>query len=520
MSAPMTSCLSRTRPFVCGFLCLFLIWFKAYAVDPISWQLPPQDISVADQPLMRDNFDMNNLGQAAVIYRDNVSPNDIKIAIKDKGGAWMQTLPAGNTTSTSMSLNIGINNQGNLLAVWSKSNDLYYATANFDDLMLGGSWTITPVTITGSINVIQSFDFNNAGEAIIFRSPPGTPHVFNGTSWDNTDNAITFGTAHRPTAAINNSGQIIAIWADGDTGPLRYRTRTVGGSWSAEETLTSANISTSSQTLSLNNSGQAVASWVDDTSGNMRIATFTFGDASWTVLSEASTVNKYSVRALINDNGRIASSWYDGSDLQARTGPFATPLANGTQLSTKFGYVGALRDDGIAVFVLTTSAPGTGYGVTYGRISAVTFDASDLSFSAETLLSVVDVEVFFSKTFFFKAATNNRGDWLVLWMRNSDQMLKTSYSSPTILSVSGKQITARYATCKEHINCLYLSVSTNENLSFFRIYRDDHLIGTFGVSEVLEFDDRERKKELPHRYTIEAINQGGSVCATTTFVFP
>jgi hypothetical protein len=245
------------------------------------------------------------------------------------------------------------------------------------------------------------------------------------------------------------------------------------------------------------------------------VATFTFGDASWTVLSEDSTVNNFSIRALINDNGQIVSSWYDGSDLQVRTGPFANPLANGTQLSTKFGYVGALNDNGIAAFVLTTSnAPSK-----CGPISAVTFDASDLSFSTETLLSGVDVTTFFSKTFFFKAVTNKIGDWLVLWMRDSDQMLQTAYSG-TILSVGGKQVTARYATCKEHINRLYLSVSTNELLSFYRIYRDGNLISTVEASQVLEFDDREQKKKLPHSYTIEAVNKDGSVCATTTIIIP
>ena len=516
MRAPMTSCLNRVKLFVCGFLCLSFMLFKTYAVDPIPWQLPPQDIAVSDNLLMPHNFDMNNLGQAAVIYRD---PSEkVRIAIKDKGGAWIQAPLPTDHLCFSFSLHIGINNQSNLLAVWDRGGGvLKYATANFNDLMLGGTWTIYSQTIAGILE-IQSFDFNNEGKAIIFRSygSNGVAHVFDGSSWDTS---ADFGKTSRPTAAINNSGQIIAIWAD--FGILKYRTRTVDVTWSPVGDLSGVTISPSSQTLSLNNSGQAVASWVDDTSGNMRIATFTFDDTSWTVLSEASTVNKYSIRALINDNGQIVSSWHDGFDLQVRTGPFATPLANGTQrLNSDFGYVGALRDDGIAVFVLTTSAPPGPFGTTYGPISAVTFDASDLSFSAETSLSAVNVETFFSKTFFFKTVTNNRGDWLVLWMRNSDQMLKTSYSSPTILSVNRKQVTARYATCEEHINCLYLSVSTNENLSFFRIYRDDHLIGTFGVSEVLEFDDRERKKELPHRYTIEAINQGGSVCATTTFVFP
>ncbi len=509
--------LSRTKPIVWGLLCLSLMWVEAYAVTAIPWELPPQDISVSRKLLMPHSFDMNNLGQAAVSYFDSVT-FQLKIAIKDKEGAWVQTLPAGYTGSIN-SANIGINDQSNLLAVWSSGGSLYYATANFDDLMLAGSWTISSVAITGIVH-IQSFDFNNAGKAIIFRNAGGgllIAHVFNGTSWDNTINPEDFGSGNRPTATINNSGQILAIWS---ASGLKYRTRTVDGSWDDDnKVITDLAITASSQTLSFNNSGQAVASWRDSGSGNMRVATYdasdTFGDAAWSVLEEASTVDDASIRALINDNGQIISSWYDGSNLQVRTGPFATPLANGTQIPTKFGYVGALNENDIAAFVLTTSINISNAG----PLSAVTFDASDLSFSTETSLVAVNVDIFFQAAFIFKAATNTRGDWLVLWMLDSSGMLQTTYAyvPTTTISAEGEQVTVRYATCKEYVNRLHWSVVTTESLSFYRIYRDGQLIGT---SQVLEFNDREQKREVPRTYTIEAINQGGSVSGTTTVVVP
>lgn len=236
-----------------------------------GWATSGEDLSVASNDATLPRVAINNLGQAAVIWTWNAAIREIQSKTLTFGGNWSNSLEQlSNPTHNADEPEIGINNLGQVIAAWGQYDGTHYII-NFKTKSFDGNW-------------------------------PGVAEALSASGRN----------AELPEAGINDRGQVVVVWDRQDVGTgktvVQARTKTLGGSWSAVESLSDSTDDGKEAEVTINGQGQVVAVWrwgpTNLTSG-IQSKNYTFG-GSWSSPANLLTrVGQYATRPIValDDSG-------------------------------------------------------------------------------------------------------------------------------------------------------------------------------------------------------------------------
>jgi len=184
-------------------------------------------------------------GRAVVIWqRDEV----VEASVKDGGGAWQASDKISGPESREPE--IGMDSQGNALAIWSSSPEFGWRSAEVAGLPPGGTWT-------ESVTLSERLPAEGA----------------------------------QPNVEIDPQGQAMAIWmAGGSSGPVVEVARgTIEGDWESPNTISSSTAWARNAHIALDSAGNAVAVWRAATPRTMQAAIFDGTNPELSTVSIAST---------------------------------------------------------------------------------------------------------------------------------------------------------------------------------------------------------------------------------------
>ena len=169
-----------------------------------------------------------------------------------------------------------------------------------------------------------------------------------------------------PDVALNDSGQIVAVWI-GDS-KCRVSTATFGGNWSAPAILQSSSNTASSPSSLINDKGEALASWTEAVSSNQKsifVATLLTG-ANWSdplplALGKSVVGASFSICSMGHINAAIETSSSSGIQVYKASfgGNWTSPLKVGdpTCSQVKLGYRESPHIGLIGIIWRTSSEP-------------------------------------------------------------------------------------------------------------------------------------------------------------------
>ena len=208
---------------------------------------------------------------------------------------------------------VAMNDSGEVVAVWVRNNIIQAST-----LIFGGSWsTVVDLSASEDMSTVSQIAINDSGQAVaIWRRKSGVSYDIQastltfGGSWSVPVSLSAQGDdVATPKVVINSSGQTVAVWSrnEGTDYLVESATLTFGGSWSASVALSDSGADASIPGVAINDSGQMVAVWIRG--DVVQAKTCTFGN-SWSSVVDLSIYSSVSSQnVFIDSSGKIRVSW-------------------------------------------------------------------------------------------------------------------------------------------------------------------------------------------------------------------
>jgi hypothetical protein len=211
----------------------------------------------------------------------------IQASVRPPGGSWSAAVTLSSNAGTPL---VGVDGQGNVIAVWAGSAGIQTAS-----LPVGGTWTAVTNLVAGGRS--PDLAVNASGAVIItWTGTGGTIVTDSGTVLGGFTAPVTIApAAYRqggPAVALNNAGQASLVWRGRTT--VLAATRSAGGTWSTISQLI-ANASGSVDTA-IDGAGNAVAAFVQYNSAAGTFPVYTSqhpAGSTWGTATLLSTLNDY-----------------------------------------------------------------------------------------------------------------------------------------------------------------------------------------------------------------------------------
>ena len=304
-------------------LCLGLLAFAAPALAAPGW-LAPGNLSDAGQNASAPQVAMDPTGEAVAVWiRSNGTNTIVQAAGKPTGSESWSTpdnLSAAGQNATVPQ--VAIDSSGNAIAIWLRSNGTN-AIVQAATRPAGGSWS-TPedLSAAGQNASTPQVAIDPAGDVIaVWSRSNGTNTIVQaasrpaGGSWSSpTDLSEVSQNAAQPQVAVNQSGDVVAVWerSNGANTIIQAASRPTGGSWSAPVNLSEAGQNANAPQVAIDPAGDAVAVWNRASGANTIIqASSALAGGSWSTpidVSEAGPSTGAS-RVALDSNGDAVAVW-------------------------------------------------------------------------------------------------------------------------------------------------------------------------------------------------------------------
>jgi hypothetical protein len=278
---------------------------------------------------------MDDEGDALVIWsQSDGSGVDQVCARQFSDGIWGDLIQIANSTESITCMGTSMNDDGNAVALWFQSNDT--GRWPYAALFSNGSWGQasiigdgcmmmleaevciaqdgTVVAVWGQLN--ESYDCDVLTNAYLNGSWTGA------TVLDEKD-----GYAYAPDMAMDDEGNVIAVWSYQSISISVHYSIFSKGSWSEVEAIDDLAGQAHASHISMNENGDATVAWAfDPGSGSCSIGLVRYSNGSWgeaTVLDE-DLGGLYTASVAMNEDGSTLIAWLY-ADADGYISVYATP---------------------------------------------------------------------------------------------------------------------------------------------------------------------------------------------------
>lgn len=234
-----------------------------FSYQPVgSTWVPAQSLSTAGMATM-PQIGIDTSGRVTALWLENTV---VSTASRSIAGSWGPITTLSGVGADAPQL--AVDGSGNCVAIWDRQGNIESATK-----LSGGSWPVTPDTLSslGNSAAQVAIGANGTVAAAWHTLLAGTYSVNAATktingSWS-TANTISTGNGSNqyPDIAVDSNGNTLALWYNGDsTFNLQYATLPNQGSWSAPTMLSDITVappSPSSLKIAFDATGEALALW-------------------------------------------------------------------------------------------------------------------------------------------------------------------------------------------------------------------------------------------------------------------
>ena len=273
---------------------------------------------------------VDNSGNALAVWSQFGGAGPSIWANRFDGTIWGIAAVIETGTGAANNPQIAVDSSGNALAVWRQSdgtrNNIW---ANRFD---GMTWGVAAQIETGTGNAFDpQIAVDNSGNALAvwFQFDGGTRHSiwanrFDGANWGMTVLVESdAGNAVSPQIAVDNSGNVLAVWRQFDgTRDSIWTNRFNGTSWGTPALIDTDNTGTANfPQIAVDSSGNALAVWHQFNGAVSSIWANRFDGTSWgtSALIETGTGTAINPQIAVNNNGDALAVWYQ----QVDGGPFS-----------------------------------------------------------------------------------------------------------------------------------------------------------------------------------------------------
>lgn len=282
---------------------------------------------------------MDSAGNAIVVWQQEDDPRDIWANRYDAGSAsWGTPVIIDNTDVSVISPKVGMDDNGNAIAVWAQSDGMnsHEAWANRYDAN-SGSWETAQMIETDSAGSTQAFEVavTPDGDAIaVWRQyDDGRGDIWanhydsSGASWGLPEliEENDAGSARDPHVAAGRSGSVMAVWVqdDGSTENVwANRFRPESDSWAGVEVVGDPDAGRAGYPhVAMDAYGNAIAVWQqnDDIRHNLWSSRYDAETTQWSspILVEAESDSAVAGRIAVDGFGNAVAVWIQADDIWA-----------------------------------------------------------------------------------------------------------------------------------------------------------------------------------------------------------
>ncbi len=502
-----------------------------------TWSTPV-DVSESGQNATFPVVEMNDSGQIVAAW---LGVGVCKVATLTWEGSWSTpvTLQSG-LEEVAYSPNVTINCNGEAVVCWggefsvNPQGGVFTATLPF-----GYGWSSPFSAVMVADNFVSHVYINCNGRVALVSENPISPSEIQATKLD-------FGGRWSPIAEISDQivgakqgqvrvsdcGHIIVVWTEtnGSNDVIKAQTSTFEGSWATTyplygDTLSVAGYDAENPNLCMEEMGNTVVVWSRSNGTNKIVQSSELRlGGGWSNAVDVSAVGQDAVNADVglNSSGQIVAVWErsNGTNtiIQAATkmfdGSWSTPVDLSATLQNANNPHVEINDAGQIVVVWERSN-GTNTIIQAATLNYGSRWSAPVDLSA-TLQNANNPEV----------ALNGKGEAIAVWSRSDGTNVRIQSSTTTVAplppsSVSGVQKGAISSWGRSYFNVLTWTASLSSNVSQYKIYRDDVLIGTLSASAgTYMFKDWGQPEGVPQNYGISSVCTGGAESAQFTFTAP
>ncbi len=464
----------------------------------ITWDAP---INLSDPTLVTSTSQvgLDPQGNAVAVWSDS---NGVDIFIKGStklyGQAWTPATGQNidNNTGPSAPASLSVDTQGNALAIFgwgSGGTSLRYSYKPF-----GMAWTPGLITMNQVSQYQVVMNPPGKGTAVWIQSTSVFAATFDGVTWTVPVQIDT--SAYAPSVAVDPSGNAIAVWIDMMGTQLKSATLPFGGMWSAPiivETFSSGFLGFTS--VGVDASGNAVAFWSSDS--GMQSATKLFNQ-SWsavTTFPNTGTSGSHSPVIAVDPQGNAVAIWQNdtNSAMQSTSKPFGQPWSNVVTIGGGINPDIAVDSCGTAVAAWETGAP-SGIQTAFKPLGAdwkISNSYPAANFGGQPQVSI-----------------NPCGHIMVTWNGpngNPSNMFAVQgfINTPGFSSLTGKQKQNNCGPFTETINRLEWQPSTTP-VQGYNIFRNGKFLA-FVKAKHHSYSDHDQVKGQAVRYEVTSIDLNG-----------
>jgi chitodextrinase len=235
-----------------------------------EWQVPTR-LSLAGQNAFSPEIGIDPEGEAVAVWRQSTgeSAQFAEAAVRPAGGAWQQPVQLS-PNPDALDVSVAVGSQGDAVAVWDTGHTVWSSMR-----MAGGAWQ-SPVDLSPPEDaaLVPQVALDPQGEAVVVWEGEGLFGVVQsvagmvGGAWGPPVTLSGRG-ATAPHVGVDAAGEAIAVWdlATDTSGVVQGASRPVGGSWEAPVQLSTLGETAAYSQVTVDAQGDASAIWYDETAG-------------------------------------------------------------------------------------------------------------------------------------------------------------------------------------------------------------------------------------------------------------
>lgn len=496
--------------------------------DDLTWS-PPDLVSTMGTDAKFPQIAMDGNGNATAIWLES---GYVKARYKPANGMWSSSIATLSNAGVSFA-RLVVDQTGNATAIWLENGVVAASSCPF-----GGDWAYPTYLSSSGASFIQ-MDVDSDGNVVAIWARNGNVEsstlLLNGT-WPSSPDVIASENGANPSVAISSNGTVMAIWHGivDSTYVIYVASKSISGSWSSEQSISTAGQNSAYPQIALDPNGNAIAIWysfkvLGNQYSNVVVQAVSKPvNGSWTPptnLSKDGARNPANLVSLIkmDEEGNAIAVWntsFDGSYFSVES---AIKPYNQTWTS-QVDLVGL----NFHSCSLDCSVKASGHVLTiYGYCDSISYmfevqiSQTDLKNIRPNFWSFPEIVSSGSTNSFAHIASTLSGNSVyanAIWLGYdgahtlvySSTGIGTNTQPPVNLSVS--QGVNHFGLFDEYFNTLQWQPSSSLDIKGYRIFRNGLFLFETGP-DVLEFIDHNRYQNESVTYGVAAVDD--SLCQSS-----
>lgn len=288
------------KPVLTLLVCSLVFFASASAADADSAWSPAQVLSAEGENALRPQVALDPQGNAIAVWqRSNGSKVVIQVAERPVGGSWSQPEDLSDSGEDAGEADVAVDAEGNAIAVWYRFDGNNHTIVELSERPFGGDWA-EPIEL--SSHDVYAYEphvaVNARGDATVIWHAFGTGETLvqsaerpaGGTWSEPADLSPPGKEGTEAKAGVDAAGTATAVWEllEGSKAWIQTSRRSLGGSWSEPEDLSSHEYAAFIPDLAVTGGGDATTVWAQFENEPERIRAAQLNGGEW---SEAKTLS-------------------------------------------------------------------------------------------------------------------------------------------------------------------------------------------------------------------------------------